>query len=165
MGQERGPAGRQRVPGELRRNLRALLPPHMIPSEFILLPSLPLTPNGKLDVRALPVTPKRRPATSARRRVRGAGRRDLARGARSRRPRTANFLMSGAARCGSSKCRFDWKPSWGCIPLADLFANPTIEAMGTLIGRGRPSAQDTQRSAAERAARAQAGKPSGRRGR
>jgi amino acid adenylation domain-containing protein len=39
---------------ELRTFLRQKLPPHMVPSEFILLESLPLTPNGKLDRKALP---------------------------------------------------------------------------------------------------------------
>jgi acyl carrier protein len=39
--------------GELRRQLRELLPDYMIPSGFIFVDSLPLTPNGKIDRRAL----------------------------------------------------------------------------------------------------------------
>jgi amino acid adenylation domain-containing protein len=39
---------------ELRIFLRKKLPPHMVPSEFVLLESLPLTPNGKIDRKALP---------------------------------------------------------------------------------------------------------------
>jgi amino acid adenylation domain-containing protein len=39
---------------ELRIFLRQKLPPHMVPSEFVLLESLPLTPNGKIDRKALP---------------------------------------------------------------------------------------------------------------
>ena len=34
---------------ELRRALRAMLPDHMVPSEFVTLPSLPLAPGGKVD--------------------------------------------------------------------------------------------------------------------
>ncbi|WP_157937749.1 amino acid adenylation domain-containing protein, partial [Oceaniglobus roseus] len=39
---------------ELRMNLAARIPDHMIPSAFMAIPALPLTPNGKLDRKALP---------------------------------------------------------------------------------------------------------------
>jgi acyl-CoA synthetase (AMP-forming)/AMP-acid ligase II/acyl carrier protein len=40
---------------ELIKNwLRTQLPPHMLPTEWIVLDSFPLTPNGKLDKKALP---------------------------------------------------------------------------------------------------------------
>ncbi|AKT42958.1 amino acid adenylation domain-containing protein [Chondromyces crocatus] len=38
----------------LRAHLEARLPPHAVPSAFVLLPALPLTPNGKVDRAALP---------------------------------------------------------------------------------------------------------------
>jgi acyl-CoA synthetase (AMP-forming)/AMP-acid ligase II/acyl carrier protein len=40
-------------PAELHRFLAQSLPPHMLPSGFVLLERLPLTPNGKLDRQAL----------------------------------------------------------------------------------------------------------------
>jgi amino acid adenylation domain-containing protein len=38
---------------ELRRHARRLLPDHLVPSSYELLPALPLTPTGKADTRAL----------------------------------------------------------------------------------------------------------------
>jgi amino acid adenylation domain-containing protein len=46
---------------QLRRRLRAKLPPFMVPSTFVSLDSLPTTPNGKLDRAALPAPDGTRP--------------------------------------------------------------------------------------------------------
>jgi amino acid adenylation domain-containing protein len=60
-------AGGSRVPttSELRRQLAARLPDHMLPSTFVVLDALPLTPTGKVDRRALPAPDGRRPALDA----------------------------------------------------------------------------------------------------
>ncbi|MCP3060169.1 amino acid adenylation domain-containing protein [Myxococcus sp. K38C18041901] len=47
-------------PRALRDLLQSSLPPHMLPSDFVVLSALPLTANGKVDHRALP-----RPSMSA----------------------------------------------------------------------------------------------------
>lgn len=40
---------------QLQRHCESHLPPHMIPSKFIILEQLPLNPNGKIDRKRLPV--------------------------------------------------------------------------------------------------------------
>lgn len=46
--------GEDMTVSQVRRQLRATVPRHMVPSMIIDLPSLPRTPNGKLDRQALP---------------------------------------------------------------------------------------------------------------
>ncbi len=46
---------------DLRRLLRTKLPPFMVPSAFVVLPSLPVTANGKLDRAGLPAPDGARP--------------------------------------------------------------------------------------------------------
>jgi amino acid adenylation domain-containing protein len=47
-------------PAELRAFLRQKLPPHMIPSAFVMMEALPLTSSGKVDRRALPAVERER---------------------------------------------------------------------------------------------------------
>ena len=59
------PAAERPSAEELRAQLAAQLPPHLVPGHFVLLDALPLTPNGKLDRAGLPL-PQRRPQDAAR---------------------------------------------------------------------------------------------------
>jgi amino acid adenylation domain-containing protein len=46
--------GKTATTEDLRAALKATLPDHMVPAQFVYLDTLPLTPNGKVDRRALP---------------------------------------------------------------------------------------------------------------
>lgn len=135
--------------GELRRALRAELPPQLVPAELIVLPKLPLTENGKLDQAALPRHAQ-----------------DVADGMATQNaweslvaeiwsavlgrpvPRTANFFDVGGSSLRLIEVQARLEAKLGTrIPLSELFANPTIEAMGTLIARGRPATPDSAPSA------------------
>lgn len=152
---------------ELRTRLRTALPPQLIPAELILLSALPLSPNGKLDVAALPKHAESSPEGLAAQTEWEALVAEIWTAVLGRPvPRTANFFDVGGSSLRLIEVQACLEAKLGTrIPLADLFAHPTIEAMAVLISGGRPSATGTQRSAAERAARAQAQQPRGRRGR
>lgn len=152
---------------DLRAALRATLPPQLVPSDVILLPALPLTPNGKLDHAALP-----RASTSSagdasqlsewEALVAQIWQSVLGRAV----GRTANFFDVGGSSLRLIEVQALLEARLGTrVPLSDLFAHPTIEAMGLLIARGRTRGSDAQRRAEDRAARAAAQRPQGRRGR
>ncbi|WP_416971231.1 non-ribosomal peptide synthase/polyketide synthase [Streptomyces sp. 4F14] len=61
--QEVVPGYEELSPPTLTAHLRRHLPPYLIPSAYLPLPTLPLTPNGKLDHAALPA-PDHTPATT-----------------------------------------------------------------------------------------------------
>ncbi|MFV0473816.1 MAG: non-ribosomal peptide synthetase [Pikeienuella sp.] len=67
--------GETAEPEALRAHLAALLPAHMVPSRWLIMPDLPRMPNGKIDRRALPpiaaeeAAPATPPASETERRV------------------------------------------------------------------------------------------------
>lgn len=56
----------ERPPGaaELTRHASATLPPYMVPSRFVLVPTLPLSPNGKVDAQRLRDIPLPEPSAA-----------------------------------------------------------------------------------------------------
>jgi amino acid adenylation domain-containing protein len=148
--------GHSLSPDELRQRARAALPPYMVPSAFVVLPSLPLTPNGKLDRRALP----------APQRESGTGRAPVA-------PRTEleeqiaaawrevlhldevgvhdNFFDQGghSLRLIELHRRLGALPALGGLRVVDLFEHPTIASLAahavpeTQEGGGRATSAET----------------------
>jgi len=126
-------------PVDLRQSLRDKLPDFMIPSAVVLLPALPLTPSGKVDRKALPA-PDRGPAPGF-----------VA-------PRTAveevlaeiwsellgldhvgvhdNFFERGGHSLLAVLLMARIEKRLGTtLPLAALFAAPTLESLAALAGR------------------------------
>lgn len=152
---------------DLRSALRSTLPPQLVPSDLIILPRLPLTPNGKLDLAALPRASSHAAADVSQLSewealVAEVWHEVLGRSV----PRSANFFDVGGSSLRLIEVQARLESRLGTrVPLSDLFAHPTIEAMAALIGRGRSHGSDVQRRAEERAARAASQRPQGRRGR
>jgi amino acid adenylation domain-containing protein len=138
------PAAAPPTPAELRAHLRALLPEHMVPALFQLLPALPLTPSGKVDRRALPDT---EPES-------GTGDPQAA-AVPPRTPLEESLAgiwseLLGIERVGVHDSFFDLgghsllavrlmarirRHSGRDLPLAALFAGPTIERLAVLLER------------------------------
>ncbi len=149
---------------ELRVRLRSQLPPQLVPSDLIVLDALPLTPNGKLNPAALPrVAASQTTATAGLNEwealVAEVWQSVLGRSV----SRTANFFDVGGSSLRLIEVQALLETRLGTrVALADLFAHPTIEAMGALISRGRSRGQDMQRQSQERAERAVQHRPQGR---
>ncbi|HVT16281.1 MAG TPA: amino acid adenylation domain-containing protein [Thermoanaerobaculia bacterium] len=131
---------------ELRGRLRELFPEHMVPAVFQLLPSLPLTPSGKVDRRALPDPD---PAAA-----------DPEAGSMSPRTPLEELLagiwreLLGVAGIGVRDSFFDLgghsllavrlmarirRQCGRDLPLAALFAGPTIERLASLVELAEPA--------------------------
>ncbi len=136
--------------GELRRALRERLPDHMVPTAFVPLAVLPLNPNGKLDRKALPapepwntretwVAP-RTPVEEILAEiwleilnVERVGVRD-------------SFFDCGGHSLSAVLLMARIKRRLGrTLPLASLFAAPTVEALAALLSQPGSEASEPQR--------------------
>jgi amino acid adenylation domain-containing protein len=137
------PPGTKPSVAELRQYLAARLPPHVIPSSFVELPSIPLTPNGKVDRSTLP-SPLMAPryATGSPEPPRDAVERDLCRiwsdvlGIEQIGIDDNFFELGGHSLLGASLfARLDRAMS-RALPLATLFEAPTVRGLARLYREG-----------------------------
>lgn len=127
-------------PGELAAGLRELLPPHMIPQSFVVLPRLPLTGTGKIDRGRLPA-----PDTGA---APFAAPRDEVQQALAdafaeildldRVGLDDNFFLLGGHSLLTGRLAHRIRTSYGVdLPLRTLFDRPTVGALAEEIQRIR----------------------------
>lgn len=142
----------------LRTFLRERLPPHLVPTEIILLDALPLSPNGKLDrARLLPP-----PAAEPERGVHS----QEAEGVVARvwcellghdSGRTTNFFDAGGTSLLLIEVQERLTVATGRrFGLGDLFERPTIAAMAALLDGSASASGSPQQRAAARAAQLRA---------
>lgn len=122
---------------ELRRHLAERVPTHMVPSAFVMLPTLPLTANGKVDRHALPApdSPARRagapPRDPLETRLVAIWEELLGRTVGV----TDDFFDLGGHSLLAVRMVQRIEDDYGrALPLAALYAHPTIEALaGALL--------------------------------
>ncbi|MBZ4409176.1 amino acid adenylation domain-containing protein [Myxococcus sp. XM-1-1-1] len=139
------------APRALRDFLQGCLPPHMVPSDFVVLPALPLTANGKVDHRALP-----RPTASADDSTRVAPGTPLEEAltalwaqvlGREVRDVTASFFDLGGHSLLAAQLvaklseRFGFK-----VPLQVLFQSPTVAALAAWLEEQRAPVASTTKA-------------------
>ena len=131
--------------GKLRAGLKAALPDYMVPSAFVALEQLPLTPNGKVDRKNLPAPSQERsgagltvPTTEIEKAIASIWAEVL-------RLETIGleddfFSLGGHSLLATqmiSRVRERFETE---VPLAEIFANPTLEsfaaAVTALVGSG-----------------------------
>lgn len=134
----------------LRAGLARRLPEAMLPSAFVFLPAMPLTANGKIDRRALPApsaeTPAERairdPQTPTEHAVLAVwrdvlGREDLS--------TDDDFFASGGDSLSTLPLAFKLQAALGVeVPLAAVFAAPTITGLSETIDRIRSGQAEDQ---------------------
>lgn len=147
----------------LRADLRADLPPYLLPAGVVLLEGLPLTPNGKLDRAALPpwmpVQPDEsgpRPRTALEKAIAGIWCRALGR-------QHVSIDVSFFDAGGSSMLMIWVQERLGqelglLVPVLTLFDYPTVRALAALLGgqeHAKPARQVPQPRPAPRYADSQ----------
>ncbi|GLZ31563.1 hypothetical protein Lesp02_37510 [Lentzea sp. NBRC 105346] len=152
------------VPARLRARLAGELPAHLVPSAFRRIAELPLTPNGKLDRRALAglsridVGAFVAPRTAMEKRIAATWGETLGRervGARD------NFYDLGGDSLLMVRLQAALAVALGReIPMADLYAHPTVAGLAEVLDSGRLGASEAvmvsrarQRAACQHAAR------------
>ncbi|NOU17178.1 MAG: amino acid adenylation domain-containing protein [Bacteroidales bacterium] len=128
-------------PDELRTHLAASLPDYMLPSTYMELERLPLNSNGKVDRRSLP-TPERRtgsgyvaPSSAIESELVRIWSEVLAIPAEELSV-TGNFFAMGGHSLRASACVSKMTKTFHTnIPLVEIFKNPTISQLASIINR------------------------------
>ncbi|WP_460902195.1 non-ribosomal peptide synthetase, partial [Paraburkholderia jirisanensis] len=130
------------LPQSLKDHLTAVLPEYMVPGAFVELQALPLTPNGKLDRRALPAPDTTSVVTRDYEAPQGdieamlAGIWQQLLGIQRVGRRDHFFELGGHSLLAVQllarlRQQFDIE-----VPLRDLFAQPTLDALAQLVAHG-----------------------------
>jgi len=128
------------ISAELRRHARELLPPYLVPKQFVLLDSMPLTPNGKTDrfrlaqlaaVPEAPAEPAAEQPGDARQVIRNIWRRLLAEPAPSP---SADFFQLGGDSLSMQRLALALSSRFGVrVTARDVVTAPTIEQQAELV--------------------------------
>jgi len=156
-------AGTQLDGQDLRRDLRRRLPDHLIPDAVLEIANVPLTPNGKIDWDALviPAGVAEPSAAGSPAAVPEAGRRPPADEAAIRRHLGELWedLLPGRPQIGLDQSFFDigghsflvvrmqerLEARYGtAVPIGELFANPTIRTLASMLHRRLVAAPETE---------------------
>ena len=128
--------------GELREHLRQVLPSHMVPASFVLLPALPLTANGKVDRQALPAAARpaapalaaERPATVLERELAAIFQEVL--GVPSVGVHESFFDLGGSSvHLVQAHIRLQARLGRE-LPLIEMFNHPTVSRLASYLGEG-----------------------------
>ncbi|MBW8848894.1 MAG: amino acid adenylation domain-containing protein, partial [Burkholderiales bacterium] len=134
------------LPETLRAHLAAALPEYMVPAAYVPLDALPLTPNGKLDRRALPAPADTAFGQHAHEAPQGELESTLASIwsellAVQRIGRHDHFFELGGHSLLAVQLASRIRARLGCeVPLADLFAQPTLASFATRVAAASSSA-------------------------
>jgi amino acid adenylation domain-containing protein len=126
---------------ELREHLRQVLPSHMVPGSFVLLPALPLTANGKVDRHALPAAARpvapalgaEPPATALERELAGIFQEVLGTPAVGVHE---SFFDLGGSSVHLVQAHVQLQARLGReVPLLEMFNHPTVSRLAAFLGQ------------------------------
>ncbi len=126
---------------ELRRHLRACLPAHLVPDAFVRLEALPRTAGGDVDLAALPVPPQPPARVAAGWDEVEAALAGLWEKLLGRRPESSrdDFFALGGDSLQAVRLLAQIAGRWShAVPVADLFARPTLEGLARVVRESAP---------------------------
>jgi len=147
-------------PSAWRAHVANLLPEHMVPSAWVVLPTMPLSPNGKVDRRALPEPITDVPAPTA-----SLSASELAvaavwcrvLGTKCLDPDTSYFDL-GASSLQMAEAHAELERQYPALPITALFQFPTVRSLARHLSANESTTSGVD-DAAERARRQLAARP------